>query len=246
MIKKVISGLFTAFIIIASSISCAGGTANRNIIWEVFPQLEQMATAGIAEIDGDLEKIYQDLYDIDEKLLYLEQIMKPAQEWVEHQKSIEREPGDWLISVDKEDLKQFKNDHFKITKLDFTIINSRTENQQVSSEIKVQDLETGSTGTGKAIQSELVDKQKALERNAEKKLENRKLLASTMETLIAVGGNNWEIDKIDKSSYLIKADNLGWADKLTAGTWKYNIETKTLEPADVSSAALKKLLLASL
>jgi len=246
MVKRSITSLFTALIILASAVSCAGDTADQNLIGEIYHPLEQMATTGIAEIDGDLEKIYQDLYDTDMKLLKLEQVMNPALEWVEYQKGLECEPGDWLMSVESEALEQFKNDQYQITKLSVTIINGGTENEMFSSEIVVRELETGSTGNGEDLRSELTDKQKALERNAEKKLEERKQLASTMETIAGGGGAGWEIEKMDNSSYIIKADHLGWADKLTAGTWKYNIDTKALEPVDSGSAALKKLLLASL
>ena len=241
--KRVLAILFLAFVLIALAVICTPDKPNQHLIREIFHALEQIATTGVADIDMELERIYQHLYETEGEILKLEQVMKPALDWVEYQKSIERGPGNWLISVQSEELAKLCNDQYKVTKVEVFVESSSTPNQKFSSEIILLDQKTGTIDNGQVFESTLKELQKSLEQQAEVKLKARTQLISTLNSLIASGSRYWKIQRTFDRTYIINAPNLGWADEIAAGKWTYDIDAKKLEPADSGSAAMKNLLL---
>jgi len=246
MIKRILAIVFIALVVIVLSVTCAPDTPNRQLISDVFGALEQTATTGVAEIDTELERIYQNLYETEEKILKLEQVMQPALEWVEYQETVDRRPGNWATSVNQEELDKLINDQYKVTKIEIYVESSNTPDQKFSSTIKVLDLETGTIERGQVTKSMLEELQKSLETQAEKKLEAREQLIAAMNDILSSSSGLWEIQRTVDHTYIISGPNLGWADDIVAGKWTYNVDTKVLEPSDSSSAALHNLLSGSI
>jgi hypothetical protein len=112
--KKWIS-IFAFVLLIMVMIPLAGCTS-RDIAMEVAQSLIQINKGGVEDIDSELTNIDQQLYDTQVHLLKLEQVLNPALEWVDYQKTVSK-PGNWNISVPQSELVQFQNDQYQVMTL---------------------------------------------------------------------------------------------------------------------------------
>src|SRR4030043_1190865 len=80
-------------------LSLLTGCASKKTITEEFVDCLLRANANtIDKVDSELQIIDQNLYTTEEKLLKLEQVIVPAQEWIENQKVellAEHKYGSW-------------------------------------------------------------------------------------------------------------------------------------------------------
>jgi len=246
MVKRTLAILFLAFVLIALTFTCTPDAPNKQLINDIFQDLEQIAIAGIADIDIKLEGIYQHLYETEERIIKLEQVVRPAMDWVESQKTLEHGPGKWLISVKSEDLAKLSNDQYLVTKAELYVENSGTANQKFSSDIKVLDRKAGALDDGQFFVSALQELRRSLQQQADEELKARAQLVSTIDSIFAGGSSQWKVQRAFDRTYIIDAPNLGWADKITNGEWNYDLDNKRLSPFDSNGAALKNLLSGSL
>jgi hypothetical protein len=242
MVKRVLAILFIVFVLVALTVTCSPDQPNKGLIGDIFQALAQIAMTGLNDIDLKLEGIYQDLYETEERIIKLEQVMRPALDWVESQKSIEHGQGNWLIKVKSQDLTKLNNDQYIVTIAEVYLENSGTPNQKISSEIKVLDRKTGTQHDAQFFESTLRELQNSLKQQEKEKLAARSQLISTINDIFAGGSSLWKIRKAHDRTYIISAPNLGWAGRITDGEWKYDLDTRQLSPFDNNGTALKNLL----
>ena len=245
---SLIAGVIVLIAIIAAAFLLVP-ESNDEIVIEAIDSLMQMNTTALDELDAEIDKIVQEQCATEEMLLKLEQVVKPALEWAEYQKELAKEKtrgSSWIVSVDSEELDKFKNDQYQVTKLEMLADKIGTEDEEFSTTIEVTDL----TATVKekrdweSIDSELKRRKTTIEQRWQTKVEKGQLSITTFTNVIE-SWENWEVQKLNKTTYSISGNGLGWAEELTAGKWTYYRDRREIIPADKPATALKKILTAT-
>jgi hypothetical protein len=177
----------------------AGCVSKRAITEEFVGCLVQTNDVAINKVDSELQTIDQNLYNTEEKILKLKQVVEPAQQWIESQKVKlveEYKIGSWHSRVTPESLAKFKNDQYEITALELLGYEIGTTNQTFDVIIKVTDLSTKIQSDWQTVESELQWRRSTLEKSRLDKLEDGRLSASTLRSVIDHMGD-WEISEID-------------------------------------------------
>lgn len=222
----------------------AGCVSKRAITEEFVGCLVQTNDVAINKVDSELQTIDQNLYNTEEKILKLEQVVAPAQLWIDDQevKLVEDyKSGSWHSRVTPESLAKFENDQYEITALELLGYEIGTPDQKFDTIIKVTDLSTKMQGDWQTVESELQWRRSTLEKSRQDKLEDGRLSASTLRSVIDHMGD-WEISEIDGIAYSISGPGLGIDGELSTGKWTYYRTSKEIRPADTQSLALKKML----
>lgn len=239
-ILRIVYLLLVGIILLSFLIHC---TPVSDIRLEVMNTFIAMHKTGIANIDSELDKIDEQRYSTEVNLLKLEQVVSPALQWLEFQKTRDFRAGDWRVSVTPEGLAQLKNDQYGVTKIEFYISQAGSPAADISSTLKVTDLSTGMIYNWEEIKNTLESTKSSLEQQWQEKLKYRELSTSTLNNVME-NWRNWKVKRINQSVYEITGTGLGWADKLVVGAWTYYLDKKELIPADEPSRALQRVLLA--
>ena len=203
--------------------------------------LRDLNEKALEQINAEIADIDQQLYETEERILKLAQVVTPAQEWVELQEDKAKDRGyTWVAHMTAEGLDKLKNDTYQVT----TLRGQGTSSGEFNAEIKVTDL-TAVTQAGrdwKDIDDELIFLKSALEKRKQEKVVSRDLAVSTLQSVISYQ-QNWEIKKINSTTYNFSGPRLGWEGDLTNGKWTYLTDTGEARPIDDWGSALKKVLL---
>jgi hypothetical protein len=230
-------------------LSISTGCVSKKAITDEFVDCLLKTNAGtVDKVDSELQIIDQNLYITEEKLLKLEQVIVPAQEWIENQKVKlleEYKYGSWYSRVTPESLDKFKNDQYEVTALELTVHGIGTPNQEFYAVLKVTDLSTRIQSDWETIENELKWRKSTLEQQRQVKLEAGQLSTSTLLSVIEHVGD-WEIREINSTTYSISGPGLGMDGELTTGKWTYDRSSKEIIPADPQSSALQDVLLGGL
>lgn len=235
--------IFT-FVFLIMVVVLSTGCTSRAIAVEVAQSLIQMNKGGVENIDSDIIKTDQQLYDAQVHLLKLEQVLNPALKWVDYQKEVSR-PGEWDIKVTPDGLAQLKNDQFEVTALEVLITRDSLTVTQSSYTIKIREFATMQIDDGNTLHDSLVDSQNLLEQNRKAMVDARDLSVSTMNNILKYV-NDWEIKKISGTTYSVSGPGLGWSEQLTSGAWKYDRDKGTLVPDDKQADNLNTIILGKL
>jgi hypothetical protein len=239
------SPVLKILLILLILLSISTGCASRKAITEEFIDcFIQMNAGAVDNVAKNLEIIDQNLYTTEEKLLKLQQVVVPSLEWIENQKVELLEKfkyGSLHSHVTQEGLAKFKNDQYEITTLEVTVYEIGTPNQNFRTMLKVTDLATKANGDWETFESELKWRKSTLEKQRQEKLEDAQLSTSTLLSMLEHSGD-WEIRKVNSTTYSISGFGLGAAGELTSGEWLYYRDSKTVVPADTQSLALQKIL----
>ena len=231
--KKWIS--IVMLLVLAMIVCPSTGCTSRDVAIGSGNSLIQMTNEGIAYIDSEIVGTDQQLTAVGQKLLKLEQVLTPAMKWLEYQKTVSK-PGYWKINVTSEGLDRFKNDQYQVTTLEFLSLQG-----QFSSAIKVTDLTTGTTYDWKTLQDDLTLLKDNFEQRRKAKIEARNLSISTIKNVLKYF-NEWKIQQLDDITYAISGIGLGWAEKLTTGSWTYYKVNGQLVPRGMEGDNLKAIL----
>ncbi len=237
-----IIGIITLAVIIALSVTlvCSATVAKADIIAEFIESLKQISEAATGQIEAEVDSIDQELFNTDEKLLKLEQVITPALEWVERQKDKARTQGASFVSqVNAEGLDKLKNDQYQVT----TLEGKGNTSGQFTPIIRVTDLTTNTTRDWEKFDSELKFLRSTLKEQRQERLAAGILSAQTLLEIINYW-EDWDIKKLNETTYSISGPHLGLADGPAKGKWTYYKHTGESKPTDNESAALKKLLAA--
>ncbi|MCJ7654749.1 MAG: hypothetical protein MUO97_05520 [Dehalococcoidia bacterium] len=233
---------FVVFVVILFlPVSCA---SHKDIIRsEAVGVLTLLNVKGITKVDDDIAKIDQRLYDTEEKIAKLEQVLAPALKWVEYQKTLNYEGRyGWNKHVTQEGLDKLKNDQYQIVTLEsVATLDSSGTGWKFSSNIRVKDLKTLETYNPDVINNELKQLKDNLNQRMQEKLDTRALSLATLKSVLG-SAKDWEIQKINDNTYRLSGPGLGWAEKLTTGQWIYQRDKKEMAPASESSIALEDIL----
>lgn len=238
-ILRIVSSLLLAIILLSFLIHC---TSASDIRREVTNSLIAINKAGISNADTELGKLDEQRYGAEVKLLKLEQVVSPALKWLQSQKTREFRTGTWTVRVTPEGLAQLKNDQYRVTELEFYIYRADSPSQEISTTLKVADVTTNTIFPWEELQDNLKSARASYQEQWQTKLKQRELALSTLKSLIAYQ-RDWKVKSTNQTTYAISGTGLGWADKLTSGTWTYYRGKQELVPADEPGTALKKVLL---
>jgi hypothetical protein len=229
------------FVLLTAIVVPLAGCTSRAVASEAAQSLIQMNKAAIGNIDSEITTLDQQLYDTQEQLLKLEQVLDPALKWVDYQKSLSR-PGKWDIKVTQGGLDQLKNDRYQVTALEVIITRDSTKVTDSSYTLKVQEFPTMQINDAITLQTHLTDSQNLLEQNRQAMVAARGLSVSTVNNILKYV-NDWKIKKVSGATYAVSGPALGWSGQLTTGAWEYNRDTGTLVPSDNQSDALNNIIL---
>ena len=241
MKKPILNILLVSLVLLSISTGCA---SKKTITGEFVDCLIKVNADTEKKVDSELKIIDQNLYDTEEKLSSLEQVLIPAQEWIENQKVQlleEHEYGSWHSRVTPDGLAQFRNDDYEISALEVLVYKIGTPDQKFDTVIRITDLKTKVSGDWGAVESELVGRKATLENDRRAKLEAGQLSATTLLSVIGYLGD-WEILRIDGNTYSISGPGLGMAGDNITGKWTYYRASKEIIPADAQSSALQSIL----
>lgn len=241
MKRSVLVVLLIVLMLLSMSTGCV---SKRTITEEFVDCLIQTNAEAMDRVDSELEIIDQNLYTTEEKLLKLEQVILPAQEWIENQKVEllnEFDYGSWHRRVTQEGLTEFKNDQYEVTALELSVYGIGTADQTFRGALRITDLATKTTSDCETIESELKWRKSTLEQLRQAKLQDGHLSSSTLLSVIEHVGD-WEIQKINSTTYRISGPGLGMTGELTTGKWIYYRTSKEITPTDNQSASLQKII----
>ena len=235
--------IFT-FVLLIMVMMPSTGCTSRAIATEVAQSLIQMNKAGVENIDSDITKTDQQLYDAQVHLLKLEQVLSSALKWVDYQKAVSR-PGKWDIKVTQSGLAQLQNDQYEVTALEVLITRDSLTVTESSYTIKIREFPTMQIDDGNTLHDRLVDSQNLLEQNRKAMVDARDLSVSTMNNILKYI-NDWKIKKVSGTTYSVSGPGLGWSGQLTSGAWKYDRDKGTLVPDDKQADNLNAIILGKL
>jgi hypothetical protein len=240
--KKWIS--IVVFVLVIMAVLPAAGCTSRAIAAEVAQSVMQMNKGAIENIDSEIAKNDKQLYDTEEDMLKLGQVLTAAFDWIDYQKSVSK-PGKWHIKVLDNGLKQLQNDRYSITSLETDITKDSLSVTDYSYVIKVQDSMTTQIDDWNISKDRLTDSKTALEQNRQAMVDARALSISTINNILKYV-NDWKIKKVDDATYSVSGPGLGWSETLTDGSWTYNRDTGTLVPNDKPAEDLNTIILVKL
>jgi hypothetical protein len=234
--QKVIAVL--AFILIGTMYT---GCALGDTMIGAGTALVKIFNEGIARVDSEISQIDKQNYDVQVKLGKLDQVLKPAQDWVEYEKTAPPQTGSWRIRVTPEELDKLKNDLYKVTTLEFMVVNAGGTGEQFSSTIKITDLNTGTIYDPEELRDELNTQKASFDQKRKEMLSARESSKSTIHNVLKFG-ERWKVQKINDTAYQISGIGLGWDTKLASGTWTYYVDKDQMIPADKPAESLKGIL----
>ncbi len=238
--KGIVIGAAAGVLVIAAIVAVvvALSISNQNEIRAAAADsLIALTDTGIETTDAKIISIDQRLESNITKLMKLEPLIAAADEWIEYQKTISR-TGSWLIEVDKEGLEQLMNDQYKISTLQIL-----SDRGVVSSTVKVTDLVTKSIHDPAILQKDLVSEQETLLQQRDSLIQEREQTVEAINGCLALYAD-WDVKKIQKATYNIKGDGLGWGNGVTSGVWIYYEDRENMEPRNKPAQDLEALLTA--
>ncbi len=212
--------------------------AEAEIKMEAGKCLMNITDTGIADIDSEIINIDQQWLEAGEKLVALDQVVTPAKIWLDHQETVSR-PGSWDVKVVPEVLEQLKNERYQVTELGVIDYPG-----QIIPEIEVTDLSTNQTYDWKTLQplqDQLASLKNTLEQRREAKIKDRNTAIETINNALKYAAA-WKTEKINKTTYTISGVGLGWAGKLTDGSWTYYQDKGEMVPRDMQAKDLEAIL----
>jgi hypothetical protein len=232
------------FVLLTTTIIPTTGCSSRAIAAEVAQSIMQMNRGAVDNIDSEIATIDRQLYNAEERILKLDQVLSPAFKWVDYQKSLSR-PGKWDVKVLQSGLAQLQNDQFEVTSLEAVITRDSLSVTDCSYTIKVHDFVTDQTEDWNILQDSLISSKDTLEQNREAMVEARDLSIATVNNILKYV-NDWKIKKVSDANYNISGPGLGWSEQLTDGSWMYNRDEGALVPNDKPAEDLNTIILIKL
>jgi hypothetical protein len=220
---------------------CISGPGETQVQDKVADKLVLMTRDAITGWDKEITRIDVELTQAEVKLGKLNQVLKPALQWVDLMKAQaqkEQWTGDTVEVM--EDLDQLKNDQFKVAKLQF-LVEMLSAGIKYSSNIQVFDFVTGKVIPYEELRNALQAQVNTLAQQREAKVNTRNTARSTALSVLKQY-QAWNAQKVNSSTYNVIGNGLGLNMALTTGTWTYHTDTGQLDPANAAATNLQKVL----
>ena len=230
-----------AVVLLTLITALATGCTSRAVAAEAAQSFIKLSQQAVARIDSDTTKLDGQLYDTQVDIQKLEQVLNPALDWIDYQKSISR-PGKWDVSVRQDGLEQFKNDVYRITQLEVVITRDSLQVVDYTPTVKVEDFRTMQTDNATDLLNNLTNSEDTLEQNRANMVSARDLSVATINNMLKYV-NDWKVKKISGAEYQVVGPALGWTGQLTTGNWEYNRDNGTLLPTDKPAEDLNSVIL---
>ena len=241
--------LFIGLVVFTSTVLLTGCVSTKpevedEIRAKVVSSLTATKETTLRELEVAISKLDQEISALNLKLDKLNQVAAPAQEWVQVQKADAEKKGYGgtriVESMGYLESDAFKNDQFRVVKLQFTS-EMLSAGIKYTSVIRIEDLMTGKIGLLEEFRSELEDSISALTFNLNAKKKTFNLVASTADNVLNQS-QNWKVIKVNPTTYNVSGLGLGMEGDLTNGVWTYYLEPERFVPSDAASNALLKVL----
>jgi hypothetical protein len=228
------------FVLLAMVIMPSTACTSRAIATEAAQSLIQTNKLAVENIDSEITTLNQQLHDIQAQQLKLEQVLGPALDWVDYQKT-QAKPGMWKAQVDPTGLEKFQNDRYQVAALE--VITTKIDNalKESSSTVKIRDLTTQQITDGETIRAGLANSKIGLEAQRQARLDARELAASTMSNILKYI-SDWKTKKVSDTIYSVSGPGLGWSESLTAGVWEFDRDRSTMVPSDKPAEDLNTII----
>ncbi len=238
---KGLPGLLASLVllIICPLVGCASEEYG-SINIDAASSLLAVADDGLAELHADIDKIDQQIYDVQLKLHKLDQVAAPALKWVETQKvnALKYKWSPRKLEVTK-DLEKLKNDQYEVVKLHFAV---RVMGSQYPSVIMIWDVDTGKQSLYEDLHGELKEQLSALMQIRENKLQTGGRAVSAARSIVDQY-QSWTATKIDSIRFKISGPGLGREQGgIVKGEWTYYTDSGEIVPISKPSAALQRIL----
>ncbi len=218
------------------------GSASDVIPIKASNSLLNTAITTIKAMDVEIARMDSDLTAVETRLAKVEQVAKPALQWIEYMKTkAQQEQWNARILEVTSGMDKMKNDQYQVVKLQF-IVDFLTAGMRYSSVIQIDELATGKVTPYEELRDSLKRQVTELTYQRETKAKARNLAQST-----ALGLKDqykqWKATKIDSATYRVSGNGLGMSQGPTVGMWTYNTDLGKLTPLDEAASALQKVLL---
>jgi hypothetical protein len=233
--------LLAALILAGILSSCISGPGEPQVQDKVAEKLVLMTRDAITGWDKEITRIDGELTQAEIKLGKLNQVLKPALQWVDLMKAQaqkEQWTGDTVEVID--DLDQLINDQFKVAKLQF-MVEMISAGIRYSSNIQIVNLTTSQVTPYEELRNALQTQVNALAEQRQAKVNTRNSAQSTALSIFKQY-QGWNVQKVNSNTYNVSGQGLGMATALTMGTWTYHTDTGQFDPADAAATNLRKVL----
>ena len=186
---------------------------------------------------------YEQLYRVDQKIIDLDDVVMPALDWIEYEKSMPPAAswGSWVTRVTAEGLRQFENGSYRITALELRREKIGMPDQELTPVIKILDADTEWTKDWEAMYRDLKEEKEGIRRAVKLRYDRRDQALATLKEM-AAGAGAWEIRDLGNHIYSVKGPWLGYDGKSTDGYWIFYSDLNLAIPQDRPSAILRSIL----
>jgi pSer/pThr/pTyr-binding forkhead associated (FHA) protein len=198
--------------------------------------LTVIAQKGMDDSSQALTDLDIEADDLMDRLLQLEYLISDSRRWIERQVSREHTSDDMFIAIDDEGMRKLENERYQVTELSVQI---NTDEYEYT--LNVTDLASGQTQSAEALQNALFSRMEEVKQRIQQELEVQDSITSTLHDVLSFS-STWTVKKLKGGTYIVDGEGLGWSDKLTSGTWNYDVENLEMIPRDQQSSELNAIL----
>jgi hypothetical protein len=204
--------------------------------------LAAMTKSTLESYNGQVAQLDAQLAEAQTKLNKLEEVAKPALEWIELTKARATSEG-WggtrTVQVGR-DLNLLQNDQYRIAKLEL-VVSLISAGHKFEPTILIDDLKTAQV-------TPYEDLRDSFQKQIDTLKKQRQTILQSWDVVKAAGSGaveqsaNWKITKVDSVTYQVSGEGLGWSNGLVRGDWLYNTSTGSPAPSGTAAQALQKVL----
>ncbi len=203
--------------------------------------LIKSTTELLAPIDQELDVVAIDLKAANIKLLKLQQVGIPSQNWITEM-TVQSEKEQWSprrLNMTT-DLKQLRNDTYEVVKLQFSV-ESVAPKRTNTSVVTIYEIATAKEYRYDDLRADLQAKVDGLKLILKSRTDNMLLAISTIKDVVTYYPG-WKAVKVDSSTFSIRGPGLGLAAAPVVGEWKLSTALGKITPVDAPATALLKVL----
>ena len=217
-----------------------GCGSDTTMATEVVDSLLQINAEAIERTDTEVAGLDEDLKNATTDLARLDNVVEPALEWVELQKSNRYSKGTWVTDVFPQRLSELRNDWYEIIVLQYVASNVGSDDEKYYPVIKIRILTNDTVYGWEQLDIQIRDQIWTLTQQRSSILQRQHQSASVLANVLTYK-NEWKVKNTGDNEYSISGPGLGLSG---TGVWTYNSLSKKIVPANSDAEALRKVLAA--